>query len=173
MGLPAKEAFQVMIAHEELTDSVATLQGETEEEFRRILADQLELMPGVRALLDFIDERGLPRCIATSSTHEFAAEVLHLTNLAERFDFVVTAEDVLRGKPSGDIYLLAAEKMSVPANQMLVLEDSQHGSAAGVASGACTIAVPSDHSESHNFSACFFKANTLADPRIYQVLEHA
>jgi beta-phosphoglucomutase-like phosphatase (HAD superfamily) len=53
---------------------------------------------------------------------------------------------------------------------MLVLEDSQHGTRAALAAGACTIAVPGDHSRDHNFAGVFHVANTLADPRIKQLL---
>jgi beta-phosphoglucomutase-like phosphatase (HAD superfamily) len=83
---------------------------------------------------------------------------------------VVTAEDVQHGKPSPDIYLQAAERMGVAPYEMLVLEDSHHGSRAGVASGACTIAVPGEHSQDHDFSGVFLRAQSLADPGILRAL---
>ncbi len=52
----------------------------------------------------------------------------------------------------------------------MVFEDSQHGSRAGVAAGACTIAVPGDHSRHHDFQGVHFIAESLADPRIYNLL---
>ena len=171
MGLPAEQAYQVMLDHTGLNDSIETLQAETIEVFQKLLPERLELMPGVPALLGLLDKRKMPRCVATSSTHEFAAEVLERTSLGTRFDFVLTSEDVDNGKPAPDIYLLAAERLGVHSREMLVLEDSQHGSRAGIASGACTIGVPSEHSDSHDFSGCQFVANTLKDPRIKQLLD--
>jgi beta-phosphoglucomutase-like phosphatase (HAD superfamily) len=56
--------------------------------------------------------------------------------------------------------------MRVAPSNMLVFEDSHHGSTAGVASGACTIAVPGPHSDEHDFSRVHYRANTLADPSI-------
>ena len=170
MGLPAPEAFEVMIQYENLTDTAAKLQEETEHEFQQILSQRLQLMPGVIPLLEFLEQANLPKCIATSSTPEFAAQVLSLSKITERFHFVVTARNVEHGKPAPDIYLLAAQKLGVAAEEMLVLEDSQHGCAAGVASGACTIAVPSAHSEDQDFTGSHFVANTLKDPRILDTL---
>lgn len=88
----------------------------------------------------------------------------------ERFAFIITAEEVARGKPYPDIYLGAAARMGVPPECMLVLEDSQHGTRAAVAAGACTIAVPGDHSRDHDFSGVYRVANTLTDPLIRQLL---
>ncbi|MEM7479315.1 MAG: HAD-IA family hydrolase [Planctomycetota bacterium] len=166
MGLKAAEAFRVMIDQENLTDSVDVLQRETKSEFEKILADQLCLLPGVHVLLDLLDAKGIPRCIATSSSSEFAARVLELTKIRSRFDFVVTAELVAQGKPAPDIYHLAAQRLEVEPNNMLVLEDSQHGCAAGVAAGACSIAVPGEHSLDHDFTGSFLVADSLDDPRI-------
>lgn len=171
MGLPAEQAYQVMLDHTGLDESIETLQVETIEVFQKLLPTRLELMPGVLALLELLDERKIPRCVATSSTHKFANEVLERMSLVTRFDFVLTSEDVENGKPAPDIYLLAAERLGVQPQELLVLEDSQHGSQAGIASGACTIGVPSEHSDSHDFSGCHFVANTLKDPRIRQSLD--
>lgn len=170
MGLPAEQAYQVMLDHTGLNESIETLQAETIEVFQNLLPTRLELMPGVLAILELLDERAMPRCVATSSTHAFAAEVLERMSLVARFDFVLTSEDVDNGKPAPDIYLDAAERQGVRPHEMLVLEDSQHGSRAGIASGACTIGVPSEHSDSHDFSGCHFVANTLKDPRISALL---
>ena len=99
-----------------------------------------------------------------------AKRVLEIVNLEHRFDFVVTADDVAQGKPAPDIYLLAAERMGVGPQHMLVLEDSQHGSTAGLASGACTIVVPGPHSHDHDFSGVAHRAVSLADPAINDVI---
>lgn len=173
MGLPGQQAFALMIEHEQLDDSVATLATESDELFLDILPHRLEVLPGLLSLLDALDDRNLPRCVATSSPHHFAREVLGTVNLLARIDFVVTAEDVVHGKPYPDIYLEAARRMAVSSEQMLVLEDSHHGARAGVASGACTIAVPGSHSQDHDFLGVHFRANTLADPCFQSLLTSA
>ena len=170
-GLPGPRAFAMMIAHEQLNDSAEVLAHESAEIFARILPEKVRALAGVAPLLDYLDRRQLPRCVATSSSRRFASQVLQLVGIDARIDFVVTAEDVSQGKPAPDIYHAAASRMQVAAENMLVFEDSHHGSRAGVAAGACTVAVPGEHSHDHDFSGVHYRADTLADPVIVQLLE--
>jgi len=67
--------------------------------------------------------------------------VLTVTGLS--FDVTVCGEDVRRGKPDPEPYLLAAARLGVPAAGCVVLEDSPTGIAAARAAGCPVIAVPS------------------------------
>lgn len=173
MGLPGPMAFQVLISNAELTDDIAELEEECDEIFSGVLPDRLATMPGVVELLDLIEQRGLPHCVVTSSRRSFAVDSLSAVGVIERFDFIITAEEVKRGKPHPDIYLAAAARMQVEPERMLVLEDSQHGVRAGLAAGACTVAVPGDHSRDHDFRGVYRIANSLADPLIAELLKSA
>jgi beta-phosphoglucomutase-like phosphatase (HAD superfamily) len=53
---------------------------------------------------------------------------------------------------------------------MLVLEDSQNGCRSAVAAGAFAVAVPAGHSQTHDFTGASLIIDTLADPRLYQVM---
>lgn len=171
MGLPGNVAWQVMIDSEDLSDSISSLDAEAQDVFAELLPERLEALPGLFDLLDYLDSAGLPRCVATSSSRQFARQVLGQINALDRVDFVVTAEDVRQGKPAPDIYLEAARRLDVRSGCMLVLEDSQTGARAGVAAGACTIAVPGEHSQDHNFEAVYRQARSLADPIIRRTLQ--
>lgn len=170
MGLPGPQAFALMIEYEGLIDTTETLARESDEVFVAMLPDRLRPLKGLLELLDALDALKLPRCVATSSPLSFARVVLEGVNVLHRVDFVITAEHVPRGKPYPDIYLGAAQKLTVQPHEVLVLEDSHHGSRAGVASGACTVAVPGDHSHDHDFSGVHFIADSLADERLYRLL---
>lgn len=170
-GLPGPQAFSLMIEWENLTDAIETLEAESRAVFAEILPTQLRLLDGVTSLLNRLDDLNMPRCIATSSTREFANKVLSKVQIIERFDFIITAKDVGRGKPNPDIYWAAAERMNVRPEQMMVLEDSHHGCRAGVQSGACTIAVPGPHSQDHDFTGVHLRAQSLEDPAINHLLD--
>lgn len=170
IGLPAEQAFGVLIREESMTETWQELQRETDAIFEGILEEQLAAMPGLHDLLDHLDERGIPRCVATSSTQSFATKALSLVGALERVDFVMTAQDVPRGKPHPDIYLASAKKMSVSVENMLVLEDSPTGTKAGVAAGAYVVSVPNNHTKSGSFDGCQWIADTLRDQRIYEIL---
>lgn len=60
---------------------------------------------------------------------------------------LVTAEDVARGKPAPDCFLLAAERLGVAATECLVFEDTRAGLAAAAAAGAAAIAITATHAE--------------------------
>ncbi len=170
MGLPGPKAFELMITTEQLIDTVAVLAAESDEVFAGMLPHRLRPLPGLLELLDALDTHGIPRCVATSSSLRFAREVLSGISVLDRVDFVITAEHVPNGKPHPDIYLGAASKLGVASQNMVVFEDSQHGSKAGMAAGACTVAVPGDHSRHHDFSGVCFVADSLADARIRELL---
>lgn len=170
MGLPGTVAWQVMIDSESLNDSVETLDAESNEIFLGLLSTQLQPMPGLFELLDFLDSHSLPRCVATSSSRRFAEDVLMRIEAIDRIDFIVTAEDVPQGKPAPDIYLAAATGMHTTAPRTLVLEDSHHGSRAGLASGACTVAVPGEHSLDHDFTGVHYRATSLLDVNIRKLI---
>ncbi len=170
MGLPAQKAFELMIEHESLSVAWQDLQRESDEIFEMLLPQKVALMPGLVSLLDRLDATGRPRCVATSSRMTFVNRALSLTGIAQRFDFIVTAEHVPRGKPFPDIYLRSAEKFGIPPQSLLVLEDSANGAKAGVTAGACVVAVPGAHSADHDFSGVYDIVPRLDDERLMEQL---
>jgi HAD superfamily hydrolase (TIGR01509 family) len=100
------------------------------------------LKPGVIELLDLLDEAGLPRAVATSSSHEAVHNQLGRKNLLPRFDAIVAAGDYARGKPDPDPFLTAARRLGVDPQFCLALEDSHNGVRAASAAGMMTVMVP-------------------------------
>jgi HAD superfamily hydrolase (TIGR01509 family) len=171
IGRPSPIALALMIDYHGLEDTVEQIAQESAQVFHALLDERLEPMPGLLELLDELDAARLPRGIVTSSGRLFAERVLGVAGLADRFDFVITAEDIQRGKPDPEPYLLAATRLGVAAEQMLVLEDSANGALSGVASGAYTVAVPSGHTLGHAFPGVKFIANSLNEPRFRSILD--
>jgi HAD superfamily hydrolase (TIGR01509 family) len=171
MGRPQPVSLQIMIDWHGLDDTIETLAAETHEIFGGLLDTRLEPMPGALPLVDALERRGIPRGVATSSGPNFAHDVLGRVGLLERFSFVLTAADVTHGKPHPEIYQSAARRLGVDVAEMLVLEDSENGCKAAVAAGAIVVAVPGGHSRRHDFTGARFIAESLADPRIYDLLQ--
>jgi HAD superfamily hydrolase (TIGR01509 family) len=69
--------------------------------------------------------------------------MLKLTGLAEIFPVVVSADDVVHGKPAPDMFLLAAKKMGVEPTRCLVFEDAEPGMRAAEAAGMKWVRVAS------------------------------
>ncbi|WP_219520102.1 HAD family hydrolase [Nonomuraea ceibae] len=102
----------------------------------------VEVMPGASELLDALRDEGVPVALVTSSLREIADAVLKAVG-RDRFDAIVTADDVTRTKPDPEPYLTAARLLGVEPVRCVVLEDSPNGVAAGTAAGCTVVAVPS------------------------------
>ena len=170
MGRPADVALRIMIDWHQLDATVEQLAAETDEIFDSLLDDQLALMPGLLELLAALEGAGTPKAIATSSGPAFVHDVLGRFDLAERFQFILTCDDIRHGKPDPEIYLLAARRFGLPPGEMAILEDSQNGCRAAVAAGAVAVAVPGGHSLRHDFTGAALVADSLADPRLWKLL---
>jgi len=107
-----------------------------------ILQAGIPLKPGAVALLDAIDAADAPKAIVTSSSRRTADRHLGLAGIRGRFDAILTRDDVSRGKPYPDLYLLAAERFRLQPQTCVAVEDSNPGVAAAHAAGAITLMVP-------------------------------
>ena len=98
--------------------------------------------PGLAELLETLEEKKLPRIVASSSPRVLIQKNLETTGMARYFDQVVCGADVRHSKPAPDIFLEAARRLGVDIRDCLVLEDSFNGVRAGHAAGAVTVMVP-------------------------------
>jgi HAD superfamily hydrolase (TIGR01509 family) len=115
---------------------------EVDVDFHRLLHGRTFLKDGVVELLDWLDERRMPRAIATSSQHAHVQRNLAIHDLSGRFHAVVADGDCTHGKPNPHPFLKAAEQLGVAAEDCLALEDSPNGVRAASGAGMMTIMVP-------------------------------
>jgi HAD superfamily hydrolase (TIGR01509 family) len=95
--------------------------------------------PGAPELLAALDRTGLPWAVVTSADVRLAKARLGAAGIEP--PLLVTVEDVRRGKPDPEGYLLAAGRLGVDPAACLVVEDSEPGLAAGRAAGMRTAAL--------------------------------
>lgn len=74
-----------------------------------------------------LDPRRIPKAVATSSERKIAIALLSRTNLLNRFEAVATGDEVAKGKPSPELFLLVASRLGIEPAACLVLEDSESG----------------------------------------------
>ncbi|WP_282806381.1 HAD family hydrolase [Lactobacillus isalae] len=107
---------------------------------------KLKLQPGVLEALQLFKKRQVKLAIASSNYDEVVAHNLDVLKIKDYFDFYLSYKDVeagkIKAKPAPDIYLLAAKKMQLPADNLLVFEDSSTGVAAASAAGLKCVMVP-------------------------------
>lgn len=121
-------------------DEVAKRREELLIEFQQ--SGTLERKLGIGELLQFLEECGVPKAVATASGRDWAHEKLRRTGLAPHFNIVVTGDDVSHAKPSPDVYLEAARRLQIPPEECFAFEDSDVGIQAAHAAGTRPIMVP-------------------------------
>ncbi|EPM0697514.1 sugar phosphatase [Klebsiella aerogenes] len=149
-GIPHDEILGFIHGKQAITSIRHFMPGRSEEdiqaEFRfleQIEAtdiDGIVALPGALNLLNTLNEAGIPWAIVTSGSIPVAHARHRAAGLPMPKVFV-TAEQVKKGKPAPDAYLLGAELLGRPAQQCAVVEDAPAGLLSGLAAGCRTIAV--------------------------------
>jgi HAD superfamily hydrolase (TIGR01509 family) len=107
----------------------------------RIEREGIPHRPGLLTLLDHLSRLDLPLGVATSSSGEIARWKLGKAGILERFSVLVCGDEVQRGKPAPDIFLLAAERLGQAPQNCIGFEDSPAGLTALHAAGIPSIFV--------------------------------
>lgn len=105
------------------------------------LRQQIPWRPGARELLQQCNDAGIPTALVTMSWKRFADAVVGALP-AGTFTTVVTGDEVSKGKPDPEPYLVAAERLGIDPADCYAIEDSPTGVRSAVAAGCRTIAVP-------------------------------
>ncbi len=83
----------------------------------------IPLKAGVQEFLDAMNGV-IPMAIATATSHALVEKVLEHHHLTEYFQSITTVAEVGIGKHNPKVFLTAAEKLGLPANECVVFEDS-------------------------------------------------
>lgn len=97
--------------------------------------------PGARELLASVNAAGLPTALVTMSWKRFADQVVECLPTGS-FGVSVTGDEVTRGKPHPEPYLLAAERLGVDPRDCVAIEDSPTGVRSALAAGCRVLGVP-------------------------------
>lgn len=111
-----------------------------EARWRGHLAAGLPRKPGLLELLDLLDELRIPRAVCTSTAREKALR--SLGELVPGFRTLACGDEVVHAKPAPDLYLLVAQRLGLPPDACLALEDSPPGFAAAEAAGMTAVLIP-------------------------------
>lgn len=108
----------------------------------QLFAEAVPLAPGALELVDGVRALGVPTALVSSSYRVLVDAALDRLGGA-RFDVTVAGDEVARGKPDPEPYLLACRRLGVSPARCVVVEDALAGVAAGEAAGCVVVAVPS------------------------------
>lgn len=131
------------------------------------------ILPGVLSLLDGAREYGLKLAVASSSPENWVVGHLTRLGLLDYFDAVVTADDVELTKPDPGLFLLAADKIGVKPNEVIVLEDSSNGVKGAKRAGMFVVVVPNEITRKTDLSLADLRLEALDTIDLETLLETA
>ena len=121
-----------------------------EAQLERILSNPIN--PGVIEVLDDASQRGIVAAVGSSSPCDWVQGHLKRLGLFDRFETVVTYDDVSKPKPSPEIFELVLKRLNAEAKDVIVLEDSANGVLAAHRANLRVVAVPNAVTEVMDFS---------------------
>jgi len=140
VGGTAGEVIPRLIGDQNCTVAHDELHRRKKVELAALLDDTPVPVLGTAVLLDVLaDTHRL--AIASSGSRTGITMMLDRLGWADRFEVVVTGEDVDHGKPAPDPFLLAARKLGVPPEECVAFEDTDDGVAAATAAGMLVLDV--------------------------------
>ena len=108
----------------------------------RMEREGVPMKPGVREILAFLKERGIPTALATSTGRPRTERRMEMTGLGPYFSAIITGDQVEHSKPDPEIYLLACQALGTEPGHTIAVEDSRNGILSASRAGMQVIMVP-------------------------------
>lgn len=113
--------------------------------YRDLVRESPPIVDGAVSLVRSLHEAGAGLAVGSSGPRANIDLVLMAMGVQDCIDVVVSGDDVTRGKPDPQVFSLAVEKLRLPPNQCVVIEDAPVGIAAARAAGTKSVAVLMHH----------------------------
>ncbi|WP_226929956.1 HAD family hydrolase [Hymenobacter siberiensis] len=148
LGKSTRNVFQLLKQRYNLPQDVEAMVMRKRELFNQAFDEDttLDLLPGVRALIEDLRRYGLQLVVASSASKATISRVFDRFELDAYFMHRLSGEDFAESKPNPAIFLRAAELAETPVAECIVIEDAANGVTAAKAAGIYCIAYASPHS---------------------------
>jgi beta-phosphoglucomutase len=148
---------------------------EKEARYREVFRDSLQLVAGLPAFLEKIQQAGIQMAIGTAAPPENVDFVLDTLQIRHLFKVVVHAGHVEFGKPNPQVFQLAAQGMHLDVRDCLVLEDSPTGVLTAKNAGCRAIVITTTHTQEEflSFDNVLFFIKDYTDARLSGILTHS
>ena len=142
---------------------IAELDRRKEAAYRRIIEADFPAMPGAGELLRSLHNAGFRLAVGSSGPPENVALVVERLAAKDLFEAVVTVEDVTRGKPDPEVFLIAARRLGVAPANCAVIEDAPAGVAAANAAGMASVGLLSTGRKPEDLAAARAVVRSLGE----------
>jgi len=165
VGTSDKDMWQRLRKRYNLTESIETINTiRREKHVNFFSAADLKPMNGAIELLEYIKRNDIKLALASSTPEEIVNIVMKRTGMNEYFKIRVCGDQVERSKPEPEIFIKAIEKLGIPKEDGIIIEDSENGVKAAVRAGVKVVGFQSDDG-SQDLSGAFAIIHSLEDFR--------
>lgn len=109
---------------------------------KRVSEEGVPIKKGLVDLLEFLKSNNLKIAVATSTSAQTAHKIIRMAGVYDYFDAFVCGDDVRNGKPHPEVFLTAAERLSLPPTECVAFEDSINGIKSAHSAEMTTVMVP-------------------------------
>lgn len=118
----------LMLGGQATAEAVMRISGAKESAYRRMVREGgIAEIDGAIDWVKRLHKQGWRQAVASAAPRANVDAIVEVLALDECFEVAVAAEDVLRGKPDPQVFLLAAERLGVAASRSIVVEDGRAG----------------------------------------------
>lgn len=148
------ERYQLPYTNEELVSA-------KEHILSRLLVERAVARPGLLSTLESAQACGLLMAVASSATLPTIELVMDTLKIRQYFHNLSSGDEVPRGKPAPDVFLLAAKRLGIAPEHCLVIEDTLNGLRAALAGGMFCVAIPCDATRHQDHSEADLRLQSL------------
>jgi len=155
LGLSDLDFFTILAEknqHQLKKEQIKNLLEKKKQIYEHLAATEGAIIPGVRSLLEMLKKNSVPMAICSGALRPEIELILEQAKLRNFFKAIVSAEQVKKGKPDPQGFLMALSKLNENAktpilpHQCVVIEDSHWGLKAALAAGMHTVAITNSYS---------------------------
>ena len=144
-GLRNADIIRTVLAPQITAEDLEALAERKEKSYRAKIRHNIKPLPGVLPLLHELREMEFKLAVASSTAPTNIELVLSSLGIRQMFHCLVSGQDVDKGKPDPEVFLLAAAKLGAEPDYCVVIEDAIKGIEAAKAAGMKCIAVANTH----------------------------
>lgn len=127
------------------SDEFKVITERKQQEYRRIVAGNIKPLPGVIELIKSLNNYRIKTAIASSAPLENIEIIIRGLGIEDCFQAIAWGTEVPEGKPSPQVFLLAARKLEIEPGNCVVIEDAIAGVTAAKQAGMKCVAVTNSH----------------------------
>lgn len=131
--------------------------------YNEIWQEGVKAMPGIERVLRSLKEKNIVLALATSNKRSRVDAFFKRFGLEGVFSIIIGSEKITHKKPNPEVYLKTLEKLGLPSEVVIAVEDSDVGLQAAKSAGLRCAVIPTRHTESHDFSRADFKLKSAKE----------